>query len=1222
MRTNFVTLKPTDMSPKRATIGFLFNSVYDEIDRSVLRGVEDTAKKHAVNLICFSGGVLQSETGTPLQENLLYELIDRQRIDGLVVLSSSIGFAISRVEMLRFLSRFEAMPVVCLEGQFGSIPCVVKDDYHGMREVIAHLVDQHHRRRIVFMQGPASFVGAQERLRAYIDALAEYKLPFDPNLVTNIPQGWHLEEAKGLFTSFLEERALRPRYDFDAVAAVNDEAALAAITILQGRGIRVPDEVAVVGFDDLEVAGVNTIPLTTIRPPFFEMGAQAVELLLGGMRGETQPAQIIVPARLVVRQSCGCLLPMVSQAAVEVAPKPPAQKDDYKGLAETLSDKRPVIIAEMVKSVGASGWALHLTRQLFNSLVNELEHGVPNAFLSTLNEVLGKVTEEGGVVEQWQEPLSVLRRSILPYLMDEKTITTADNLWHQARVMVGEMAWRAQARQRLRSEEIERLLQALWAALVTSLDMEELMATLARELPHLGIPRGYVVLYEDPEKPVAQARLALGYDEKGKISLSGEEGSFISSALLPEVAWQRIEPYCFLVEALYFRDEPLGFVVFETGVPGKALDKKLFQALRIQISSAVKATMLHREAQVARREAEQGWRLAEERQKAAEEANTLKSRFLSTVSHELRTPLNIIVGLSELLLRENSLSSGSEMEDLRRIYASAEHLGYLIRDVLDLASSDAGQLRLSCEPLDLVEAMQVVLVTGEQLAHEQGLVWNAKVPTSAPTVWGDRTRLRQVALNFVANAVKFTPKGSVTFSIEADEKNVTVSVSDTGVGIPLEDQSIIFNEFQQSRRTASYGYSGLGLGLSVSKQLIELHRGKIGAYSSGVEGQGSTFSFILPILAVKSTANLIDELLPQQPTLLLTDRAEIGEKMKAYLHAKGINIITRVVKHDQDWFPILVEVSPEVLLLDRRLILPQAWEIIRKFKERPVSQNTAIVFYEWQPERDSGAVLDLDYRLKPLDMDQIQMMLPNPVHEGKTVTILLVDDDVDTLEVHSRLIHQQIPGCSVLQARNGREALEILEYKLPDLILLDLMMPVLDGFGVLDALRERESTRDIPVTVLTGQVLTEAELIRLNRGVTTVLEKGIFSTGETMERISMTLFRMDKSRIAARQVVTKAMAYIHEHYTEPITREQIARYVSVHENYLTNCFHQVLGISLMTYLNRYRINQARVLLEASESNITEVALAVGFSDASYFGRMFQREVGISPSGYRRGQHSR
>jgi YesN/AraC family two-component response regulator len=217
------------------------------------------------------------------------------------------------------------------------------------------------------------------------------------------------------------------------------------------------------------------------------------------------------------------------------------------------------------------------------------------------------------------------------------------------------------------------------------------------------------------------------------------------------------------------------------------------------------------------------------------------------------------------------------------------------------------------------------------------------------------------------------------------------------------------------------------------------------------------------------------------------------------------------------------------------------------------------------------------------------------------------------------MVQSQSPAYRVLKARNGREALARLQETSVDLVLLDLMMPELDGFGVLEAMREVKATQQTPVIVLTAQTLSETDMARLNQGVATVLGKGLFSVEETLAHVEAALRRGRKLGSEAQRLVRKAMAYIHTHYTETLSRESLARYVGVSDDYLTRCFHQETGLAPMTYLNRYRINQAKLLLTEGRLNIAEVAEAVGFSDSNHFGRAFKREVGMSPSAYREGK---
>jgi YesN/AraC family two-component response regulator len=205
----------------------------------------------------------------------------------------------------------------------------------------------------------------------------------------------------------------------------------------------------------------------------------------------------------------------------------------------------------------------------------------------------------------------------------------------------------------------------------------------------------------------------------------------------------------------------------------------------------------------------------------------------------------------------------------------------------------------------------------------------------------------------------------------------------------------------------------------------------------------------------------------------------------------------------------------------------------------------------------------------------------------------------------------------VFKARHGREALDVLQREHIDLVLLDLMMPEMDGFAVLEAMRDHEGTRDIPVIVVTGQTLTETEMARLNRGVTKVLSKGLFSLEETLAHLDAALARKRALSSEAQRLVRQAMAYLHAHYTEPISRQDIANHVGLSDDYLTSCFHKELGLTPIAYLNRYRIQQARQLLKYTHKSITEIALEVGFSDSSYFSRIFHRETGMTPAAYRR-----
>jgi YesN/AraC family two-component response regulator len=235
-----------------------------------------------------------------------------------------------------------------------------------------------------------------------------------------------------------------------------------------------------------------------------------------------------------------------------------------------------------------------------------------------------------------------------------------------------------------------------------------------------------------------------------------------------------------------------------------------------------------------------------------------------------------------------------------------------------------------------------------------------------------------------------------------------------------------------------------------------------------------------------------------------------------------------------------------------------------------------------------------------------------------TKSILIIDDEPGMLDLHARMIQSSLPDCQVLTAQNGVSGLQVMRNELPDLVLLDLMMPELDGFGVLKVMQEEQMLRSIPVIILSAQVLTCREIDRLNQRVASVLAKGLFSTKETIKRIESALSRNKRLGSESQRLVHHGMAYIHEHFREPISRADIANHLSVNEQYLSRCFNKEVGIGPMAYLSRYRIQQAKRLLEIGTMSITQLALEVGFSSQSYFSRIFQQETGITPTDYQNG----
>jgi signal transduction histidine kinase/DNA-binding LacI/PurR family transcriptional regulator/AraC-like DNA-binding protein/response regulator of citrate/malate metabolism len=1183
---------------KELTIGFLTPTVTEGNGLLLWQGILEQAKTSGIRLVTFSGGELRYPEPFYRQANQVYELADRQQLDGLIIWTSSLAAFIGHEGIHNFCLHFAPLPVVGIGMPLAGVPTQILENYTGMREAILHLIQVHGKRRIAFIRGPEQHYDAQERLRAYIETIAECGLEYDPDLVTP-PCRWLDRDAMKGMSNLVEER----RVPFDSVAAVNDQLAYGAMQYLQDRGFRLPEEIAIVGFDNNPIGRVCTPPLTTVPNRMRERGRQALRMLVQKINGEAVPDCTTLPTEIKVRQSCGCRDPYIVQAGK--APMLHTSKAPGELRAETLARLQLTVPSE----VNVPGWPEQLLASFESSLADQSDV----RFISTLQELLQPYVNIGLEAREWQAALSELRHwHILQNPGQPERAEFGDRLLHQGRVMIGEITTRSRAYQEwMRSQrlsELHRLRQVISAC--ESLD--SLLDLLAVELPKLGIACGCIALYQDTEHPLNSARLAMAFNQKGRLaSLEGQVFS-PASQLAPPTAPEFSGMRNLMIHPLHFGNEQLGFLV----VDGSALEGSSHQVLRELISSALKSVILNEQNMQLYLQARQGQHLAEE-------ANLLKSRFLSIVSHELLTPIVLLVGLSEMMLREGIGDRPplpqAYRQDLTRIHASAQQLGSLVRDVLDLSRSQMGQLTLAKKPIEIADVLKPIDLVCEQMATSKGLAWRIDMPENPPLVMGDAARLQQVVLNLVSNAVKFTSQGSVGIDVSVTDGFIEIAVGDTGLSVPAADQEAIFDEFRQSERTVLRGFGGLGIGLAICRQLVEMHGGAIGVRSSGEEDSGSTFYFNLPILSTPAHAAAASTV---EAVVILTEQAQHSAPLQRHLEEQGFQVQVVETQNHPDWMEGLQELSHGALVLDYQEA-NRGWEILEFVKQNPATQDLPVIFYSLLQDQNSGAMLALDYLAKPVAAAHLAQILRRygitPDCGDSLKTVLVVDDDPGIRELHTRLLSEHLPACQVLSAGNGRKALEIMRAHPPALVLLDLMMPELDGMAVLKAMQAEKSLQGIPVVVLTAQRLSESEIAVLNESVSAVLSKGIFSAAETLEHIAKAITRHPRLGSENQRLMRKVMVYIHDNFHQPISRKDLANFAGVSERHLNRCFTQEMGITPLHYLNRFRILQAKMLLEQTNLSITEIMGRVGFSDSSHFAHVFRREVGISPRAYQKGE---
>jgi len=1145
-------------------------------------GVVDAAERHAVNLLCFPGGRVQTGRDAEAQRNVLYDLMSPALLDGLVSWSSTITGSFEPAEFTAFHQRYRALPMVSLTQPLAGTPTLSVDSYEGMCAAVTHLIAVHGYRRLAFIRGPADHYYAQERYQAYLDTLQAYGIPFDPALVTP-PCAFELEAGAEAMQSLLDTAGLRPGLDLHAVVAVSDLLALGALKALHARGVQVPRDLALVGFNNSKEGRLATPPITSVAMAFYEQGSRAVDMVLAQRDGQDVPAQVMLRSRLAVHQSCGCPSGAVAGAAVG----PLEARPD--GPAPFLPALRPAVLSAMEAAFGPPGVAAPEVSGIFDAFADDLAGEAEGRFLAALEQAAAGDGEAGA----WQSVLSALRGGVLPHL-GRAASYRAEDLIGQGRVLIGEVAQRAQAYQQLQADRHAAILREIGQELITAFDIASLADVLAERLPELGIASCYLSLYERPATPLDRSRLVLAYTEHGRVPLAPEGQSFPSRQLVPDDQWPRQRRYSMVVEPLFFRQDQLGFVLFEIG----PRDPSVYEVLRGYISSAVKGALLAQELNQARL--------------AAEKANQIKTRLLANVSHELRTPLKIILEHTGRVMAGDGEPQVLQHK-LQHIRHSAEHQLRLINDLLDLSRAEIDELDLFPELLDPRALLEETFHSFAGQPEGAGSVaWRLALPEQLPRIAADPVRLRQILLNLLSNAAKFTERGEITLGAEVAPPRLHLWIADTGVGIAPARQERIFEPFVTAEHSHPAQRSGIGLGLSITRRLVALHDGVLEISSE--PGKGSTFHVYLPLPAEPEPPAAAEA---GQPLLLVISTShEVAEEIVVFSRRQGLGFYQ--LQPGDNLEQVLARVQPAALAWDMVEATPQDWATIRRLRQHPHWGQMPFIMYGQGRADEAGLDLGLTgFVTKPVSPQTLGETVGAALRAGAAGPVLIVDDDPAIRALHTEIAARALPDYPIQVAGDGDEAVELMRDTVPSLVLLDLIMPGMEGTDVLDWMRADPRLRQVPVIILSSKLLTFDDIKRLEQHAQVILQsKGILSDEETIATLRRVLFEGEALSPYTSALVKRALAYLHQEYRRTIARWELAEAAGVSEDYLSRVFSRELGLSPWEYLNRYRIFQAKELLRTTAASVSAIAEQVGFHDSKYFSRVFRNLTGVGPKEFR------
>jgi diguanylate cyclase (GGDEF)-like protein len=831
---------------KRLTIGFMTPQIDATYNTLLWHGVSDAAKEKDINVVIFEGKMFNSSRFHEYGGNCIYELINPLQLDGLILATGTLINHIGISCFENYVKRFSSIPRVSVSVPLKGIPSVVIDNKTGMKSVISHLIEVHKKKRIAFICGPQTNVEAVIRYDAYREALAEHGLPFDENLIFS--GDFITESGVQAARELIDVR----KVDFDAVVGANDPMAFGAFQFFQQRGIRVPHDVAVAGFDNDEDVQFAEPPFTTVNQPIYKLGWTSVEILKGMIDGKKVPEQTALVAQVVIRQSCGCI--PIPERRLEAPQLSTDNNECCSRIDENRSKLKKVLLHSLdIPRVQENDYS-RKSDLLINALIDDLKDSETGKehLISTFNEILTSTFYLDSRFPDWQNALVQLRTVLFPLITSQKEGMYVLRCIDKALLLFYEYKVRKENFKEHNIEKLQMGVRELLNNINSIVDIEELLNEIRSRLPVLKINSCYLMIYQkgqvrkinetDWEIPQT-AKVGLAHSSTESEVLINQGIEFNCKDLIPDQFIPADRQYTWIIRELFAWDEHYGYAMYEVF----SRDAFVYVTTHDIISAGLQTVNLWNKRKLAEEQLKKRTVELEESNKKLAKLDDLKNEFIANVTHDFRSPLTVILNTADLGLKSPDKSEDGYKRKLSVIYDASLKFKDTIDRLLDVARMDACGVKLKVQKVNIREFLENLVDYYRSASLNSNIqILFTYPPHEICNLYTDPEKLEEIVNNVVSNAFKYVDQntGKINIELKATREKVIITITDNGIGIPAGKLESVFERFEQVDSGKTSIYKGSGIGLAFSRQLMDYLKGRIWAES---EGPGKGASFIIEL---------------------------------------------------------------------------------------------------------------------------------------------------------------------------------------------------------------------------------------------------------------------------------------------------------------------------------------------------------------------------------------